>query len=475
MLRQHPPVPLSVHASSSQEDFVSSWTQPSGSLQWLAAKPFTSWPPGPRTPLTAYDRSSHHLRVGLKAFPPSEWPQWHESDERVGAKLKLYVYQLHPMFNSAVLGEWAERLQRHNSYGNESYCLIRRCNFDYNSRQHNLRQYTAEVPILLRLLQVCTLVTDPSLADAFLVPSPLGTLFTMGWENGPRPPELKRMPTELGARLIYLNERTAQRHIFLYSTDSCFVYPFIPLMARATLLHLGDEQWIGSTFHKAGTKVTRTTRANHSITIPYRMVLPESLRDLGAWEVRAFSSARRPLLLFGAFGPRHEVRSELIRIVGSHPRVVLRPLAAGSDPSMLALQAAFCAVPGGDNPGLTQRFYFALIHGCLPVVIDPYERTPADERPGPTYPFASLIDWTRLVIEVPPTAMAFEALPNLLLQRESDAERARAYLATVWHFLLYDSHDADGRLKKPDAPSAVLHALTQRFSEAHGHRWHHEH
>eukprot|EP00966_Prymnesium_polylepis_P158747 3669267-Prymnesium_polylepis.1 len=57
----------------------------------------------------------------------------------------------------------------------------------------------------------------------------------------------------------------------------------------------------------------------------------------------------------------------------------------------MALNSTFCLCPTGDSKGFTARFYMALLHGCLPVRIDGYQRNMTIGPP--VYPFPHLIDW----------------------------------------------------------------------------------
>lgn len=175
---------------------------------------------------------------------PREWPQPHAHDHARAAGMRLFVYGLHGTpFSLSSLLEFAVRIyaSKWRLYGHQDDCLVRYCDLGvatpHSSRstagrpQVNARQFTSEIPILLRILQSCQLVDDPAKADGFLVPTLLGTLATIRWSGllGSRKVpsganlSVASLSAELNRSLVYLNASTASRHIFLQSVDSLFL------------------------------------------------------------------------------------------------------------------------------------------------------------------------------------------------------------------------------------------------------------
>uniref|UniRef100_A0A7S4MFK4 Exostosin GT47 domain-containing protein n=1 Tax=Prymnesium polylepis TaxID=72548 RepID=A0A7S4MFK4_9EUKA len=343
----------------------------------------------------------------------------------------------------------------------------------------------------------------------------------------------------LGSRLVHLSLRTAARHIFLQTVDSCHmglnqprdryghVSPLIP--SDAIVFHLGDDVWNAGRVRSAH-PMKRATRFPRSIVVPYRAQYAEPSSGTPS----RTKSARRPLLVFGAFSAeRHPLRRSLIgamvaseslapgriRVGGiglkhhcNSSRAVTRQNCgrvprfeewSGSNISVddqgalsaalgIASEATFCLCPSGDTPSLTPRLYTSILAGCVPVVIDLYARYPLDLTRA--YPFPSLIDWHRFVVEVPhnrssmpriekPKTVAdskqmyarfrraieaeMATLVPRLLQLEQHAAEARRYMRSIAHWLRYDMHATDRgrqrRLVEQDAASAALHELALRL------------
>lgn len=134
-----------------------------------------------------------------------------------------------------------------------------------------------EIPVMLRLLQSATLVTDPASADAFIVPFSIGTYQTLvrwaalPWEQA-KLMSIRQLAARLASHLPHLNSSTASRHVFFQSVDSVFVglaekggAPFLP--ASSIVFHLGDD------FHYYGrvkyfSPMKRALRFNNSIVVP---------------------------------------------------------------------------------------------------------------------------------------------------------------------------------------------------------------
>jgi uncharacterized protein (DUF2132 family) len=60
----------------------------------------------------------------------------------------------------------------------------------------------------------------------------------------------------------------------------------------------------------------------------------------------------------------------------------------------------YCMVPAGDAPALTQRFPAAIISGCVPIHVDPYQKHPSVQEH--TLPFFRQIDWSDKHISAKP-------------------------------------------------------------------------
>eukprot|EP00966_Prymnesium_polylepis_P093186 2157453-Prymnesium_polylepis.2 len=96
-----------------------------------------------------------------------------------------------------------------------------------------------------------------------------------------------------------------------------------------------------------------------------------------------------------------------------------------------AQHSVFCLCPTGDSKGFTARLYFSLVHGCIPVRVDGHRRS----TQGPNqwrYPFPRLLDWDRLVVDVP-----WAETPTLLRRLKAftaaEITRRQDYLHSVAH------------------------------------------
>ena len=152
----------------------------------------------------------------------SEWPEAHESDSKL-SHIRLYVYDFsRTNFSLTAVLQFAVSLSS-KFYGSQDDCLIRYCEFGVSTPTlrakggHvgqpwvNARALTSEIPVLLRLLSVCTLVSDPLQADAFLVPVTLGTLATISWAGKSR---FFRGGSSITPRLQQTHSHT---HVMLWS------------------------------------------------------------------------------------------------------------------------------------------------------------------------------------------------------------------------------------------------------------------
>ena len=465
----------------------------------------------------------------------AEWPRPHPSDSQF-SHLRLYVYDFSQTdFSLTSLLKFAASLSS-RFYGKQDDCLVRYCEFGLstpNSKSKsghvgrpwvNVRSLTSEIPVLLRLLQVCTLVDDPLQADGFLVPLPLATLSAIQWLGkiryspaGPDALKTANLVNVIQRNLIHLNPTSADRHIFTQSLDSIFIgvdsharqepssRPLIP--NQSIVMHLGDDLWQSRFYPNARRlygPIRRTLRFGRSIILPQRSQHPRSPSD------KDWSSAARPLLVFGAFGmERHPGRRMLAREVQASEHLApgrlrvgdMRYILNSSDSQELsfdaayehARQASFCLCPSGDAPSFTQRFYQAVFAGCIPVFVDLYLRYPADVI---AYPFPSRICWRHFVVEVPENRSAllaavrlqgseqklsqleqrlasdafraalegeFKRLVPRLQQLEPHAAVARRYMRSIASVLKFDAHAANGELLLPDAASAALQELAVKL------------
>ena len=116
--------------------------------------------------------------------------------------------------------------------------------------------------------------------------------------------------------------------------------------------------------------------------------------------------------------------------------------------------STFCIAPTGDSDGFTQRFYYIIAAGCIPVRVDTYYPTLSFGRVA--WPFKQTIQWHRAVVLVPPARLNTDGLlptlRNISLERIS---RMREYITRVVrpHVLF------DYRGRAPDAFSAFLSEL----------------
>ena len=120
--------------------------------------------------------------------------------------------------------------------------------------------------------------------------------------------------------------------------------------------------------------------------------------------------------------------------------------------AQVALSSTFCLCPTGDSKGFTARFYFSLLHGCLPIRVDGYRRNATIA--APTYPFPQLIDWSRLIIDMRPDKAPM-LLPRLFAMSEREIEKRQSYLQHVAHWLLFDNEEHAHH----DASAAVIHTI----------------
>lgn len=434
------------------------------------ATPSNKAAPAEFPPLSDYDGAADQwqaISMGSLPRPPP-------SDIEEFSRIRLFVYPLPVEYSQGVLNTTSQQWSTH--YGNWSSCLIRGCALEYEEPLTKY-SYSAEVPVMLRMLRAMTLTTDAAKADAFLVPFPLGLWMTNGWGNvGPRPSNTKELMEKLPGLLKHLDKHTAERHIFLYSADSAFLDVPIPHFHESIVVHLGDDLWsasgcIGACQHDLEGEQPlwyRKKRFSRSVVVPHRQMYPANSLDFDPTE-------SRPILLHASFAEgRQAVRNRLLKAVEAQEKHAPGRLDLSGDQiasldnaSRSALNATFCLAPVGDSNGFCGRFYAALLHGCIPVRIDAYRRVPADREADPAYPFPSLIDWNSIVININTTESegnVFDTLVPRLLALEPRARKARSYLHKVRHLLAYDlARQVRSARDEPDAASAALYEVAAKL------------
>ena len=60
----------------------------------------------------------------------------------------------------------------------------------------------------------------------------------------------------------------------------------------------------------------------------------------------------------------------------------------------------FCVAPTGDSDGFTQRFYYIIAAGCIPVRVDTYYSDRSFGRVA--WPFKQTVQWKKAVLLLPP-------------------------------------------------------------------------
>ena len=409
-------------------------------------------------------------------LPMDALPKPPDGDLDDFSRIRLFVYQLPDEYSRGILDTTAQ--QWSTRYGIQSLCLIHGCALEYEEPLTKY-SYSAEVPVMLRMLRSTTLTTDAANADAFLVPFPLGLWMTNTWGSvGPKPSgmEAHQLMQNLPGLLKHLDADTAKRHIFLYSADSVFLDVPIPHFEESIVVHLGDDLWsasgcLGLCQHILEGEQPlweRQKRFSRSVVVPHRQMYP--LQSL-EWS----PSASRPILLHASFAEgRQAVRNRLLKAVEAQEKLMPGRFDLSGDQivsldvaSESALNATFCLAPVGDSNGFCGRFYAALLHGCIPVRIDAYRRVPADQNDDPAYPFPSLIDWDSIVININTTESEgdlFDTLVPRLIALEPRAEKARRYLHKVRHLLAYDlARQVRSASNEPDAASAALYEIAAKL------------
>jgi len=108
----------------------------------------------------------------------------------------------------------------------------------------------------------------------------------------------------------------------------------------------------------------------------------------------------------------------------------------------------------GDSDGFTQRFYYIVAAGCIPVRIDTYYSKFSFGRVA--WPFKQSIQWHKAVVLLPPEKLARDGIiPTLRNISQAQIQKMQDYIwRVVRPKVLFDY-----RGRAPDAFSAFLDEL----------------
>jgi len=315
-------------------------------------------------------------------------------------------------------------------------------------------------------------------------------------------------------QLRHLSPETAGRHVFFFSTDLQWCCHWLQsprnprgitrdllgtgysekwsnnATARVILVHLGDDD-VANQSHSvrnlhwsprpiwgssAGPEPLRVT---NGLVVPYRV---SHWVDDHAWRTWQPERPRRYLLYSNVAVGRARERGGLLRAINhsAHGRsihlrkpiflatmVPHQEMASPAKALRLSLDADFCLCPTGDAKGFTARFYFSLLLGCLPVRVDGWRRN-QDQMPT-TWPNAHLVDWSRVVIDVPfmqAVSPTHGLLQKLLAIPGAEVVARRSHLRSVAHWLAYDELAEQTSTGLPDAADAAVAQLIARVRGA---------
>eukprot|EP00908_Phaeocystis_cordata_P014469 Transcript_25566.p1 GENE.Transcript_25566~~Transcript_25566.p1 ORF type:complete len:406 (+),score=199.73 Transcript_25566:65-1282(+) len=383
-------------------------------------------------------------------FPPGALPAPCAQDLRRGQKLRLFVYPLpwdyHGKIVQYVEGKARSLLSVKCDYLREDSCP----NTGF-SHLENLRSHCTDVPLMAKLLQSAQVVTDAKQAQVFLVPFLMGCNAMLGWGHGMQRVNAAAHHRFFGNFRTFAREslphfaRWPHRHLFLFPLDSMFS----PKWLRQSMIAHTGAGYIG--------------QSNIDVPVPYLVSLPPQPAEA--------ADANRPrerLVFLMASPSRNKVRVEVARqlreartahgsqveLYETDPRLEnAMPLSAAE--TMKRMRATtFCVAPTGDSDGFTQRFYYIVAAGCIPVRVDTYY---SDKSFGKVaWPFKQSIEWRRAVVLLPPRQLRRVGLmPTLLNISAKRVAAMQQYIATVVRpAVLFDY-----RGRAPDAYSAFLAEL----------------
>lgn len=368
----------------------------------------------------------------------------------------------------------------------------------FGTSEHNQRAFSMELALYVRLVESCELVSDARDADAFVMPAFLSTIMTMGWGRNKRGVLARHFLDLLNFRasargggwwrwMPHLTPHTLPRHVIFHSGDSNFLArkPGLP-NGRGVVVHLGDVHYPGNPF--PGRRAVygdpdvhpgvRERRLRDDLVVPYRISqwlplgfpprLPphHNASADGAYGDRSAVLRMKHRLLYANLNSaKHPLRAALAASLSAEAAALGLSDAVELVPAMTSVAAAahaamtslFCLCPTGDSTGFTARLYFSLVHGCIPVFVDLWQR--AITFDDLALPFPTLIDWRRAVI-----FRSFNATGALLADLHRIAAR-RGELHARLHYLRNVSHWLVSEVPglRDDAPAAFVRELEARF------------
>ena len=227
-------------------------------------------------------------------------------------------------------------------------------------------------------------------------------------------------------------------------------------------------------------------RVTNGLVVPFRV---SQWVDDRAWRTWRPEAQRHYRLFSNVDVKRSTMRGEVLRMInrsahkaGASSSLYLATMLWGqrmappAEAQRLALESDFCFCPTGDAKGFTARLYFSLLLGCLPVRVDGWEPhwEPGRLHSGQlkmntTWPFQHLVDWRRLVVEVPwhgrSLRSRYALLRTLLSMPRAEVLARRRYLRSVVHWLGYREladGEAGGDGMARDAADAAVAELVAR-------------
>ena len=381
-------------------------------------------------------------------FPPGALPAPCAQDLRRGQRLRLFVYPLpwdyHGKIVQYVEGKARSLLGVKCDYLREDTCP----NTGF-SHLENLRSHCPDVPLMAKLLQSAQIVTDPEQAQVFLVPFLMGCNAMLGWGHG-----MQRVNSAAHHRFFGNFDRFAReslphyerwphRHLFLFPLDSMFSPKWLK---RSMVAHTGASY---------------VAKSSIDVPVPYLVSLPPVTPG-------ALAGPRERLVFLMASPSRNKVRVEVARqlrearktegsrveLYETDPRKENAMPLSAKDTMSRMMGTTFCVAPTGDSDGFTQRFYYIIAAGCIPVRVDTYYSDRSFRRVA--WPFKQTIQWKKAVLLLPPAKLRCDGIMATL--RNVSTERIVAmqqYIATIVRpAVLFDYRGA-----APDAFSAFLTEL----------------
>ena len=331
----------------------------------------------------------------------------------------------------------------------------------------------AETIILRKFLQSGLLVTDPGLADVFVVPYFSASDCRLSGNRWRCLSSGKAQ--ELFAHLKHYGPSTRHRHLFL-ATGDIHSQPLV-IQAQTLLLSWGAKSHAGTVGH---------------IIMPPAIVDP--LLQPSAWEEEGFDRRERDILFWVTGSPNNALRIEIFNqlemfkisheirrypgetgstVVHWAGRRVTQEESTMPPRAQLVSEmrrAQLCPVVPAEN-AFNKRLFDVVLAGCLPVVVAHYtlfgsgvswwhmNGSPVEW----VMPFPDLIDWRRLAIEVPAEKFEEEIYMSyataILGVSHAEREAKRRYMREVRGLLSYNlqglgASGAPGT--PPDAFDAIL-------------------